>query len=209
MDEEHTKKYPALAKVLVKATPEIARSEDGITVKIINPNQEKKTQHSDFRVKILKGGHWASISLDGEIHFNNGIDKKSLKKTLDFIERNKEKLREFIQQTLEGTLPQDAWLDFEGSTKVETSYKYATEVEPLQDFLLLITYAGGEKRVLDFKPMFKKYPGWQYVQDLKDPKIFNSVVVEAGDLHWDNDFDLDANSFYDATTEYKVAASVK
>jgi hypothetical protein len=69
------------------------------------------------------------------------------------------------------------------------------EVHPTDDFHLIATYDDGKVFRYDFNRIFQQMPG-DAAQALRDLTLFKTVVVEAGDFHWDNDFDLSGDSIY-------------
>lgn len=72
-------------------------------------------------------------------------------------------------------------------------------VEPIDDYKLIIEFDNGEKRIKDMKPylengVFKK---------LKDKNFFNNVKIKYGTISWDDEIDLCADSVYMSSEIYK------
>lgn len=65
-------------------------------------------------------------------------------------------------------------------------------VEPLNDYLLLLTFENGEKRQFDMKP----YLDLEIFQDLKNTAIFNSVRTSFDTIEWSNEADFDPEVLY-------------
>lgn len=68
-----------------------------------------------------------------------------------------------------------------------------TNVQPLDDYKLLITFDNGEKKIKDMKPYLEK----GVFQKLKDKEFFNSVQVAYGAISWGEEIDLCADSIYE------------
>lgn len=70
------------------------------------------------------------------------------------------------------------------------------EVQPMQDYTLLVTFADSSKRVYDVKPLFDK---WEQFQDFKQVQgLFERVSVDAGGygISWNDDLDLACDELY-------------
>ena len=80
-------------------------------------------------------------------------------------------------------------------------YLSIVEVEPLQDYQLLLTFENGEKRTFDMKPYIDK----GVFKDLKDEKMFRSVRVSFDSIAWSNQADLDPEVFYKNSVTAKEA----
>jgi hypothetical protein len=65
-------------------------------------------------------------------------------------------------------------------------------VEPLEDYILLLTYNNGEKRRFDVKP----YLHLGIFKELKDEKMFASVRKVFDTIEWANEADLDPEVLY-------------
>jgi hypothetical protein len=68
-----------------------------------------------------------------------------------------------------------------------------TEVKPLIDFKLELTFSNGEKRVFDMKPFLNT---GQFIQ-LKNEAMFASVVCTMGSIQWQNGLDLCPDMLYE------------
>ncbi len=79
------------------------------------------------------------------------------------------------------------------SVKVSKMYLKVTEVEPLEDYQLLLTFENGEKRIFDMKPYLDK----GIFQELKDVKLFNTVRISFDSVEWANEADFDPESLYE------------
>ena len=75
-------------------------------------------------------------------------------------------------------------------------YLAVIEVEPLEDYQLLLTFENGEKRVFDMKPYLDK----GIFQELKDKKIFRTVRVSFDSIEWINHADIDPEILYQRST---------
>ncbi len=65
-------------------------------------------------------------------------------------------------------------------------YKAVEKVKPLPDYRLLLTFEGGERRVLDVKP----YLGKGIFAALREKALFDSVRVSFDTIAWANGADL-------------------
>lgn len=72
-------------------------------------------------------------------------------------------------------------------------YLGVTEVTPLEDYKLLLTFDNNEKRVFNVMP----YLGKGIFAELKDLKVFSSVRVEFDTISWANGADLDPEILYE------------
>jgi len=75
-------------------------------------------------------------------------------------------------------------------------YLAVTEVEPLEDYQLLLTFENGEKRIFDMKPYLDK----GIFQELKDKKKFKTVRVSFDSIEWDNQADIDPEVLYEKSS---------
>ncbi len=73
------------------------------------------------------------------------------------------------------------------------------DVEPLQDYQLILTFENGEKRIFDMKP----YMNRGIFKELKDEKIFRSVRVSFDSIEWSNQADIDPEVLYEDSVVYK------
>jgi hypothetical protein len=72
-------------------------------------------------------------------------------------------------------------------------YLAVTNVQPLDDYILLLTFENSEKKLFDIKP----YLEFGKFKELKDKKLFNSVKVSFDSIEWDNQLDLDPEVLYE------------
>ena len=72
------------------------------------------------------------------------------------------------------------------------------EVEPLDDYLLRLTFKNGEQKVFDMKP----YLGKGIFQELKDEKIFKSAKISFDTVDWENEADIDPETLYNESLPY-------
>jgi len=75
-------------------------------------------------------------------------------------------------------------------------YLAITEVKPLKNFQLLLTFENGEKRVFDMKPYLEK----GVFKDLKNEDLFKTVKVSFDSIEWSNKADLDPELLYEKST---------
>jgi hypothetical protein len=66
-------------------------------------------------------------------------------------------------------------------------YLAIKNVIPQDNYLLLLTFENGEKRLFDLKP----YLDFGIFQELKDLRLFKTVRVSFDSIEWDNEADLD------------------
>jgi len=78
-------------------------------------------------------------------------------------------------------------------------YLAVTEVEPLEDYQLLLTFENGEKRIFDMKPYLDK----GIFRELKDKKKFRAVRVSFDSIKWDNQTDIDPEILYEKSKAYQ------
>lgn len=76
-------------------------------------------------------------------------------------------------------------------------YWKVKSVEPQKDFLLLLSFEDGERRIFDMKP----YLHIGVFQALQNPEIFNSVKVCASSIAWINNADIDPELLYTKGTK--------
>ena len=69
---------------------------------------------------------------------------------------------------------------------------HVTEVKPLEDYKLLLTFEDGSRKIYDMRPEL-----WGEVFDaLKEPAYFNRVFVESGTIKWPNGADICHDKLY-------------
>lgn len=79
-------------------------------------------------------------------------------------------------------------------------YLAVTEVKPLSDYQLLLTFENGEKRIFDMKPYLNK----GIFKELQDEKKFRSVRVSFDSIEWSNRADIDPEVLYEKSIAYSV-----
>ncbi len=67
-----------------------------------------------------------------------------------------------------------------------------TEVQPLEDYLLHLTFKNGEQKVFDMKP----YLNTGIFKALKDERLFNTAKVSFDTIEWENEADIDPETLY-------------
>lgn len=71
------------------------------------------------------------------------------------------------------------------------------EVEPLQNYVLLVTFENGVKKYYDLNPLLKK---WKVFCDLINISgLYNNVKVDAGGygISWNDNIDLSSNELWE------------
>lgn len=71
-------------------------------------------------------------------------------------------------------------------------YFSVTDVQPVGDYNLILTFENGERRRMDMKPYLEQ----GLFQELKDPEMFYSVRVSFDTIEWANEADLDPELLY-------------
>ena len=73
-------------------------------------------------------------------------------------------------------------------------------VKPLDDMMMIVTFASGEKRLFDATCLLE-YPAFQ---PLRDESIFQSAQVEYGVVTWmDGDIDIAPETMYEKSYAYE------
>lgn len=73
--------------------------------------------------------------------------------------------------------------------------KKVISVQPLDDYKILLTFSGDEKRIKDMKPYLDK----GVFKKLKNKNFFNSVHISFDTVSWDNDIDLCPETLYETS----------
>ncbi len=73
------------------------------------------------------------------------------------------------------------------------------EVQPLDDYKLLLIFDNHEKRIKDMKPYLEK----GVFKELKDKKFFKSVKLAYGTISWNGRIDLCADELYMSSEKIK------
>ena len=68
-------------------------------------------------------------------------------------------------------------------------------VKAQEDYTLLITFAGGEKRLYDARPLLEK----AIYSPLKNPAFFLNAKADCGTVVWDDDIDIAPEHLYESS----------
>jgi len=71
-------------------------------------------------------------------------------------------------------------------------YLAIKNVKPQDNYLLLLTFENGEKRLFDMKP----YLNVGIFKELKDPGLFKTVKTSFDSIEWANKADFDPEILY-------------
>ena len=71
-------------------------------------------------------------------------------------------------------------------------YLAIRNVQPQDNYLLLLTFENGEKRQFDMKP----YLDIGIFKELKDPSLFKTVKPSFDSIEWANEADFDPEILY-------------
>lgn len=72
-------------------------------------------------------------------------------------------------------------------------YKAVTEVVPINNYQLLLTFENSEKRIFDLKPYLDK----GIFKELNNEEKFNTVRVSFDSIEWENHADIDPEVLYE------------
>jgi hypothetical protein len=75
-------------------------------------------------------------------------------------------------------------------------YLSVTDVKPLEDYKLLLTFENDEQKVFDVTP----YLEVGKFSELKDDTLFKSVHISFDSIAWKNQLDLDPELLYSKST---------
>ncbi len=67
-----------------------------------------------------------------------------------------------------------------------------TDVQPLDDHLLHLTFKNGEQKIFDMK----RYLNTGIFQTLKDEQIFETAKISFDTVEWENEADIDPETLY-------------
>jgi hypothetical protein len=76
-------------------------------------------------------------------------------------------------------------------------YMSVIKVEPLENYILHLTFENGEKRQFDMKP----YLNVGVFKELKEIRVFNSVKTSFDTIEWENSADFDPEVLYQQSTK--------
>lgn len=71
-----------------------------------------------------------------------------------------------------------------------------TQVTPKKDYTLELTFADGEKRFFDVKPMLGK----PICEKLNNPEFFMRAKADCGTVVWDDEVDIAPEYLYEFST---------
>ena len=71
-------------------------------------------------------------------------------------------------------------------------YYAVINVQPLNDYLLQLTFKTGEQKLFDMKP----YLNIGIFKALKDESIFNTASISFDTVEWSNKADIDPETLY-------------
>lgn len=72
-------------------------------------------------------------------------------------------------------------------------YFAVKEVQPTNNYQLILTFENGEKRRFDMNPFLDK----GIFRELRDVSVFNSVKLSFDTVEWANEADLDPEILYE------------
>jgi len=78
---------------------------------------------------------------------------------------------------------------------------YVRSVRPQDDYLLLLTFENGEKRIFDLKPYLNK----GVFTRLKSPALFKTARAVSGSVEWQGEIDLSYDTLYLSSTPVKTS----
>lgn len=78
-------------------------------------------------------------------------------------------------------------------------YFGVTEVIPLNNYLLQLTFKNGEKKVFDMKPYLEA----GVFKELRNEAIFKTVKVSFDTVEWCNKADIDPETLYHESVAFK------
>lgn len=77
-------------------------------------------------------------------------------------------------------------------------YLSVTDVKPLEDYKLLLTFENDEQKVFDVTP----YLEVGKFSELKDDDLFKSVHISFDSIAWKNQLDLDPELLYKKSVSF-------
>ena len=72
-------------------------------------------------------------------------------------------------------------------------YFSVKQVEPKADYLLVLTFENGEKKLFDMKPHLDR----GIFRELYDVELFNTVHISFNSVAWANEADFDPEALYE------------
>ncbi|GHV24663.1 hypothetical protein FACS189465_2070 [Clostridia bacterium] len=79
------------------------------------------------------------------------------------------------------------------NTNFKIYYANPTDVKPLEDYKILVTFDSGEKKIFDVTPYFE-IKGYER---LRNKDFFKTVHILYGAVAWNEDLDLCPEDLYD------------
>ena len=73
--------------------------------------------------------------------------------------------------------------------------KKVIEVNPLDNYRILLTFSNNEKRIKDMKPYLNK----GVFKKLKNKEFFNSVHISFDTISWNDEIDICAETLYETS----------
>ena len=73
------------------------------------------------------------------------------------------------------------------------AYPTLTDVKPMENYMLVLTYGDSEQRVYDFKPNFEH----EYYRPLSNINLFQNVSVNDGEIEWITGQDFCPHTLYE------------
>ncbi|MGL5750149.1 MAG: DUF2442 domain-containing protein [Paraclostridium sp.] len=77
-------------------------------------------------------------------------------------------------------------------------YLAVKEVEPIENYKLILTFENNEVKIFDMNPYLDK----GIFQELKNENIFNAVKVSFDSIEWPNEVDIDPETLYEDSVAY-------
>jgi hypothetical protein len=78
-------------------------------------------------------------------------------------------------------------------------YPKLTDVAPLEDYRLILTFSDNEKRLYDFKPNLSH----KFYEPLYNVKMFNAVSAVDGEIEWLSGQDFCPHTLYDESEPFE------
>lgn len=74
------------------------------------------------------------------------------------------------------------------------------DVQPNEDYTLLLTFADGEKKIYNARPLLDK----EIYSKLRNPAFFLCAKAECGTVVWNNDIDIAPEHLYECSEPASV-----
>lgn len=79
-------------------------------------------------------------------------------------------------------------------------YLAVTDVKPLDNYKLILTFENNETRLFDMNP----YLNLGIFKDLKDEALFKAVKISFDTIEWPNEADIDPETLYEDSVPYVI-----